>query len=104
MTHEYEATSLRNVPFQYAPGDGHVYRWHWGRYIDVYRASDILTYPGLAVTGPDPGNGLVPVAVERIDVWDYTTGQPRIRRTGQAMATAVEDWRHEQRVAAHPGE
>lgn len=92
MTHEYEATSLRNVPFQYAPGDGHVYRWHGGAYVDVFLATDII--------GDNPDAA----PVETINVWDYETDQPRIRRTGQALATAVEDWRHARRVAAHPGE
>lgn len=81
---EYPAETVRHVPFRYAPGDGHVYLWHGGEYIERHRVADVL-----AATPDSPS-----VAVEVINVWDYAAGRPRIRRTAQAMAVAVDDWRY----------
>lgn len=83
---EYPEESVRNVPFRYAPGDGHVYLWHGGEYIERHRVSDVLA----------AASGAPSVAVDVINVWDYETGRPRIRRTAQAVAVAVDDWRYRQ--------
>ena len=81
---EYPPDTLRQVPFRYAPGDGYVYLWQGGEHIEQ---------AALAVDR-DTGRVDHQLTGVKINVWDHEAGRPAIRRTGQAMAVAVDDWRY----------